>query len=576
MWKRILFASLAVAILLALVLGHWRGRSFLFSTALGLPHARNDVSIEADVTVTMADGTGLATDIYRPVGLDTAPAILMRTAYGKAAPSTKPFAMAFARRGYIVVAQDVRGTGNSDGSFVPLVNERSDGADTVSWLSRQPWFDGQLGLFGLSYLGFTANAIAVDNPPQVKAVFAPVTTRSFYPVYYETGGFNLDAALGWAVIVHRQETAGQEGPSLLRRILSRGENTPAIPYDALPIAEADVAATGEKVEFYRTFVTQTDPGADYWRQSSLTENDIAGITAPVYLASGWYDALLPHVLSDYATLEKAGRAPRLVIGDGPHVDTMAIFRYFKHSIAWFDHHLQGRPMDLPPEPVQIRRMGDNKWLHLEEWPVSSPRTSFYFGPDEKLTTEPVPLDSSSTHYTYDPANPTPAIGGPLLSTTKPVVDNAELESRADTITFTTTALDEDVDILGTPSALLHVQANAETIDLFVRIARVDKNGKSTNVTDGVRRFSLTKTGGPIHSARVDLWPTAIRLRAGERLRVMIASGAHPRIARNLGEGDLAEQASMTTMRSAVVTIHHNREHPSLIELPFRVSTSDND
>ena len=564
-----LILLLLTILVLVAALSHWRGRSFLFSTLFSVPHAKHAVKIEADVAVPMGDGTRLFADIYIPKGASDPPTILMRTPYGKTTPSTKPFAQALAHRGYIVVAQDVRGTGKSEGEFTPLLHERRDGAETLEWLRRQSWFDGRLGLFGLSYIGFTANAIAVDNPPEVKAVFAPVTTRGFYDVYYETGGFNLDAALGWAVIVHRQKSEAQTGPTILQRLLSRGAHPDPVPYDALPILEADVAATGAVVDFYRTFVTQTDRDDAYWTESSLSEADIAGIKAPVYLASGWYDALLPRVLDDYQALKVAGRNPRLVIGDGPHIDVAALLRYLKHAITWFDHHLYVEDLNMPDAPVRIWRMGDKAWLDYPAWPPATKRQEYFLHADGGLIADTRPtLNGKSTSYTFDPADPTPAVGGPLLASTKPVVDNAALEARSDTVVFTTEPFAEGVDIIGAPSVVLFVDADRPTLDLFVRLSRVDKNGVSRNITDGVHRFYREGESADLIEATVDLSPTAIRLKPGEKLRLLVASGAHPRIARNLGEGDLAAQARATVMHQASIRIYHNADNPSRLEIPI--------
>lgn len=566
MWKRMFVGLLILIAVLALVLSHWRGRSLIFTTAFGVPMAQYDLDVETDIPVTLSDGVILATDIYRPKGADRPPTILMRTPYGKTTPSTMPFALAFARRGYIVVTQDVRGTFQSTGEFVPLLNERRDGAETVAWIEEQDWFDGRLGLFGLSYIGFTANAIAVDNPPSVKAVFAPVTTRSFYPVFYDTGGFNLDAALNWAVIVHRQENEAAEGPSILERIMSRGGQEP-VNYDTLPISQADRAATGKIVDFYQTFVTETDENADYWQASSLSEADIAGIEAPIYLASGWYDAVLPRVLDDYRTLEAAGRSPYLVIGDGPHVDTAAILRYLKHSIAWFDHHLKGEPLNLPDTQVQIRRMGDKAWLGLDKWPSEAGVQDYFLGLDGALATNQDNLQNGRLGYTYDPANPTPALGGPLLSTTKPVVDNASLEERADTLVFTSKPLLERMDIVGAPKASVFISSSQPSFDVFVRLSRVNEKGVSTNITDAIRRIQTDPNSNHPVEVELELWPTAIRLSEGERLRVLIASGAHPRLARNLGHGDLASQVVSDEFFSSEITLHLGPNHRSAVSIP---------
>ena len=157
--------------------------------------------------------------------------------------------------------------------------------------------------------------------------------------------------------------------------------------------------------------------------------------------------------------------------------------------------------------------------------------------------------------------------------TEPVVDNWPLEQRSDTLTFTTPAFENAVDIIGVPNAGIFVESDVETFDVFVRINRVDRDGRSTNITDGVRRIPSRAMKNNVERVRFDLSPTAIRLQEGERLRVLIASGAHPRIARNLGQGTLAEQAWATEMQTANVFIHHNGVYPSNVSIPLADAAS---
>lgn len=563
--KRVGLSLLILLVLFALAMSHWRGRSFVFSVAFDIPFATHDIRIDRDIFVEGADGVRLATDVYFPEGTEDPPTILMRTTYGKTRESTEPFAYAFARRGYMVVAQDARGTGHSTGDFAPFEHERKDGAATIAWLRDQQWFNGDLGLFGLSYVGFTALATASDNPPEVKGVFAPVTARNLHPLLHGNGGFNLDLALSWAEIVSSQDKEDSDGPSIIDRLL--GDKPEPIDFTALPILTADEAVTGERVSFYREFVTSIEADDPYWRAASLSDEDIAGIEAPVYLATAWHDAALPEVIKDYQILRDAGRDPQLKIGSGPHIDVDAILRYLRDGLAFFDHHLKGQIPDEETGSVIFERLGDGSWISLDEWPLNTEPTSLYLTNEGALSPSPNSLEGQSTTFTFDPSNPTPAYGGALLATTEPVLDNARFEARSDTIVFTSAPFAKDMDVIGRPRAQLMVSSDQPTFDVFVRLSRVGSDGVSRNITDGALRVNPIEGVAGAQIVDVALLPTAIRITEGERLRLLIAGGAHPWIARNLGRGSTLEQASQTEMQVIELRVHHDRTNVSSITLP---------
>ncbi len=571
MIKYILATIGIVLVVVLLIGGTWRGRDFVFSKATGLPVAENDITIDRSVRMKTPDGIVLVADLFRPKKDGAFPTIVMRTPYGRAGSTTAIFAEFFARRGYNVLCQDTRGAGDSGGEFIPLANERKDGAATIAWIKEQPWFNGQIATFGMSYLGYTSNAIAVQNDPAVKAVFTAVAPKGFRNIFYSSGGFNVEAAAGWSTYVDSLKKTNYQtvtGSSLSQflRALTGGEQI-EVPFDHLPVTEIDTATVGGPIDFYQTFANSADPDADYWIESSLTKEDISGIEAPVFLATMWHDTVMPDVFMDYKDLVEAGKNPRLSVASGPHFDAPSIIRFMRDGKAWFDHILKNEALTIPDKSVHLNILETDKWIEADAWPLPTTAGRLYLGPDGVLSGAAPTNDVEPSSYRYDPNEPTPAVGGLLLGNTDPVTDNSDLEARDDTITFTAEPFQEETTIIGEIKASIYFETDVETSDLFVRVNRVSRSGKTENVTDGLQRVFFESVDGGLVRVDLTLAQTAARFKKGERLRVLVASGAHPYVARNFGVGSTQEQAFMTEGQPANIKIHHSASMASFIELP---------
>ena len=222
------------------------------------------------------------------------------------------------------------------------------------------------------------------------------------------------------------------------------------------------------------------------------------------------------------------------------------------------------------------RLGADEWREFDAWPPPAEETRYHLHSDGGLSSEAAPAGSSPDRYRYDPADPTPAVGGPLfgLSGKRGAVDNRELESRSDVLVYTTAPLQRDVEIIGPVRLELYARSSLEHADFFGRLCDVHPDGKSINVCDGL--FRLEPGRGeqqPDGSSRIeiDMWATAYRFRRGHSIRLQVSSGAHPHWNRNLGTGE--PTATATTMVAAEQTIYHDREHPSAVILPVNASTS---
>ncbi len=210
--------------------------------------------------------------------------------------------------------------------------------------------------------------------------------------------------------------------------------------------------------------------------------------------------------------------------------------------------------------VRVHVGGVEEWRDLPDWPPPgcSP-TAWHLHAEGRLATTPAPNGSPPNRYRYDPAQPTPSVGGAVenLDGTAGAKDNRRLEQRADVLTYNSDVLDADLEMIGPVTAAITLHATLEHVDVFVRLCDVHANGRSVNLCDGIRR--LRPIDSPLDANRtrtvsVDLTGVAHRFRAGHRLRVQVSSGAHPRFVRNTGTGE--PLATATTLRAADVEIHH--------------------
>jgi putative CocE/NonD family hydrolase len=291
------------------------------------------------------------------------------------------------------------------------------------------------------------------------------------------------------------------------------------------------------------------------------------------MVTGWDDIFLPWMMRDYAVLAGKGRAPELTIGPWSHATSEQMATSTNEAIAFLGRQFLDRP--AREAPVRIFLRGEEQWHDLPSWPPpgTAPQ-AFYLQPTGGLGTA-LPLGSAApTRYRYDPADPTPAVGGPSLEP-KPVPrDNTEVERRGDVITFTGEALKEAIDVTGEPIATIAVRSDRPSFDLFVRICDVGPDDISMTVCDGIRRvgsIGTLHTDPPaddtgVRSVEIPLWPTAHRFLAGHRIRIQISSGAHPRYARNPGSGEPG--ATATELHVATQEIFHDAEHTSSVLLPI--------
>jgi putative CocE/NonD family hydrolase len=454
---------------------------------------------------------------------------------------------------------------------MPFLHEAADGAATLEWIYRQAWSDGQVGMWGASYLGYCQWAAAATGAPQLKAL-APLLTSSNL-MRYPHDGFPLDLLLRWMFQMHTMDTPNLSMRERMARINDGMVQDRFLrqAFDHLPVIDADEVVIGRPGALYRE-MAEADAGHPYWRNTD--HSACVASAPPANFTSGWYDLFLDGLLADFEAQQAAGRSPYLVIGPWHHLSSGYLPVAFNDGLAWFDAHLRGDRSKLRKKPVRLYVMGANRWRGFAAWPPPSRQYRLYLhgngaAKTGRLRWEPAEAGNLPDQYRYNPALPTPNLGGAKMGTDAGQVDNRALEERADVLVFSTPPLPGDVEVIGYVQAELYVRSSLDNTDFFVRLCDVDRSGRSLNVCDG--NFRVQPGRGelqPDGSLRltVAMSATAYRFRAGHRIRVQVASGAHPRFARNLGVPE--PQALSTTYQIADQTIYHDAAHPSAVLLPL--------
>jgi uncharacterized protein len=543
--------------------------SRFFRRVFGLPPPRTyEVDVERDVAIPMDDGVELRADVYTPQLTEMLPTVLVRSPYGRAGVFGTLFGRLFAERGMRVVVQSCRGTYGSGGTFRVLLDDRDDGLATIRWIERQPWFDGRLGMTGPSYLGYVQWAVA-DAAPNLRALCPQVTTASIASHWYAGGSLALDDASNWSMMVASQGTHRFEWLEGIVRTVPRRVARAQL---HLPLVDLDEQVLGHRDERWRSIVEHAE-NPEWWAPTDHRAR-VHAVTTPVNMVTGWYDLFLPFQLDDYAALVAAGNPPRLTIGPWTHTDRGNFVCAFRESLSWLGAHFArgGRgAAAATAEPVRLHVMGAGEWRDFPSWPPPGYAPApWHLRPGGKLG-DATGDGSEPTRYTYDPRDPTPSVGGALLGMGEGgPKDQRATELRADVRSFTSAVLTDDVEVIGEVVADIHIAADLEHFDVFVRLCDVDADNQSTNICDGLTRVDPQRVPRPadgVRCVRVQLWPTAYRFRAGHRVRVQVSSGAHPRYVRNLGTGEPI--ATGTAMQVAHLAIHHSPAHPSAVLLPVR-------
>ncbi len=528
-----------------------------------------DVVCEQDLRVTMDDGAVLLADRWVPRATRDRPqpTVLVRSPYGRRQVFGLIFGRTLAERGLQVIVQSTRGTFGSEGEFSPF-DERADGLATLDWIRAQPWHSERIALVGPSYLGLVQWAVAAEAGDDVVALAIQVSASQFHGQTYPGGSLALETSASWLVVIAAQES--RFGPLAIVRAIAR---LPKL-FAELPLGTLDAVATGAEVKWFREAMASPLREDGFWGGRDYAES-VAQVTAPVQLVGGWYDILLPWMLEDFAALQAAGREAQVIVGPWAHTSPGLVAAGMREALGWLRAHLLDDDRLVRDDAVRVRvtgeLSGDEGWRSLESWPPpGTGERPLWVAGDRRLQDHPAAASAAGggDRYRYDPADPTPSVGGPLLLARKPVVDNRALEARPDVLTYTTAPLEQAVEAIGVARVELHVRASAPHFDVFARVCDVARDGTSLNVCDALARITPAQSQPAADgSLRVafDLWPMGHRFAAGQRIRLQVSSGAHPRYARNLGTGE--DPATAIELRPVDIELLYGVQHPSVLVLP---------
>ncbi|MCM3849271.1 CocE/NonD family hydrolase [Pseudonocardia sp. DR1-2] len=519
---------------------------------------------ERDLRVPLSDGVVLLADLYRAPGpLRPRPTVLMRTPYGRDGLGSIIGSL-LARRGFQVLVQSTRGTFGSGGQFRPFLHESSDGLDTLAWVRGQTWCDGRVSMVGPSYVGHTQWAVAPYADPGLCSMNADITASEFTSTFYPGGAPGLLNLATWVNQIGRQERIGAVTGFLATPVFSRRKRRAVT---SQPLQAADVALTGAPVVFWRDFVEHAEQPREFWAPAEHDGFDAAAMP-PVCMVTGWWDLFLDRQLVDFTALQRGGATARITIGPWTHGDRGSLSTIAHEMVHWLGVHLHGGEHD-ERAPVRVYVQHADRWTDLPCWPPPEARpTEWYLdadgglGPDRPAGTPP------PSRFVYDPADPTPTVGGPMLQPPSKQLDNRAVEARDDVCVWTGPPLESDLDLLGPVSAVVYVRTGTGIGDVFVRLCDVGPDGTSMNITDAMHRLvpdrEATAPDGTT-VVRMTLSPTGYRVRAGHRLRVQVAGAAFPRFARNPGTGE--RTATAVGGERISYEILHDSEHPSHVVLP---------
>jgi putative CocE/NonD family hydrolase len=509
--------------------------------------------------VPMRDGVELLTDVYTPEDMSLG-TVLIRTPYGRTGLIASLTAGYYATHGYHVVNQSCRGTFGSGGDFEPFSHEIADGADAVAWLRRQPWFGGRFALCGASYVGHAAWALMMEPPPELVAAVIAVSAHDGHWVAHGAGAFSLEDILGL------MDGFGHLEGGVVRGILrgvTAGRRLKS-GFEELPLVRAqDTVLAGSSMP-YLEWLTAPDPEDPLWGPMRLGQA-LERVNVPVLLHEGWQDRFPDQMIWQYERLRRRGVDVGLTIGPWTHVGvgTKGAGVVMTETLDWLAEHLAGTGRRQRPSPVRIYVTGAQEWRYLPKWPPATNERVLYLQPKGGLNDAQPTSAEVPTTFTYDPTDPTPAVGGRIIN---PAVggyrDNRKLEKRADVLTFTSPPLVEPLEVIGNPIFEVVHQTDNPYADLFVRVCEVRRNGRSINLSDGFQRLEPETSNGTI-SVRLDAM--AHRFNPGVRIRLQVSGGAHPRYARNLGTNQ--DPATSSNVAPSRRKIFHGAGGFSRLSLP---------
>ena len=560
----------------------------IFAVLLGLT-ACSDSNQMRDVPITMRDGINLYADVYIPDEKGPFPVILSRVPYGTQSDYIlQPFyGKYFTDRGYVYVSQNVRGKFGSEGVFTAYVEgqEIPDAYDTVEWIDNQSWSNGNVGVMGESYYGYTSLMAAVSGHPAVKAI-SPANITLAREKQSLDGVFPIQASGLWTL-------------NMDDIVNGEYQDTGSLDLYHLPMITLG-SDNDMRDNLWRERIEGYSKNPSELRKQAIDEYQ--KINVPALHFGGWYDTFtrgsiaIWNGVKKYSTNTDARNKQWLIMGPWDHdsmsvhiADIMpstkigkrdfgknAVNTYGESITEFFDYFLKGKDNGfIDSKRIQYFNIGENNWREADEWPPASVETqSYYLSVNNKLSKNSSDQNSVS-NYKYNPSNPiTITEGTNVWQRSAEMRDRAILLERDDVITFETEELNTDTEITGNIILELFASSSAIDTDFTAAIVDVYPDGYSLLIQEGILRAShRNKNEKPSHinpheiyQFDIDLWATSYVIPKGHKLRLEVSSSNFPRFARNLNNGEPIGLSNDIVI--AEQKIYYGKEYPSKILLPI--------
>jgi putative CocE/NonD family hydrolase len=521
----------------------------------GLPAETNSYTIET-VEIPINDRHRVIADLYRPVGVETSGTVLSIGPYGRSSLMALITVRLYASRGYHGLLVSVRGTFGSGGTFDAGETNAVDNQAILAWLRQQPWYTGSFAMVGMSYLGLTQWATLENQPPDMAAAVITVGLHDLSQYVWGRGSMNADL-LVWAELIANQEESNMLYAQWSMR--SARERLKQLSL-AVPLADAADRYFAGKVPWLRDRITRPDMKDPFWA-TMQHGGAVQRADLPIFLITGWQDVFLEQTMAQYRELHSRGVNVSMTVGPWNH-ETVTNSSQMTQSFDFIEQHLAKRPDKSRKSPVRFFVGGVDEWRDAASWPPKTSPKELYLDSGNKLVATSESLGHvGESIFTFDPSDPTPAIGGPRLSDTGVSIDTA-FEKRLDGLTFTTGPLEDNVEVIGPSSIELNHSSDNPNVDLFVRLSDVDEHGVSRYITETYQRLSPQRDGELV---RLTLPDCAHCFKKGHAIRLIIAGGNYPHYLINLGTG--ASDPHDATARPATHFIRHMAGRVSKITLP---------
>lgn len=532
------------------------------------------------VMIPMRDGCRLATDIYLPEGIKKPlPCVLMRTPYGRTHAQVD--ALPFVLHGYAVAVQDVRGRHDSEGEWRPFLCETEDGDDTLTAIAEMEWCNGNIGMFGASYLGYTQWAAAASGNPSLKTIVSLVTAGSAFVDSPRYGGAISMALIPWLALTGHHVTD-------MSKII-RDDWADVLAHR--PISEIFTKKLQIQMPFWKEMLSH--PCEDvFWKAGNWFDRAVerGGISVPALIETGWFDDN-GNGSTEALTLTEAysEQQRKVIIGAWCHVGNSnydfgdlymgdkAIREDLDYNYyAWLEKHLRGRNEVDTGAPVEYYTTGDNQWHSAKKWPPENCSKVCYYLNGNSLTEENGKINDALS-YEYNPEHPAPHLVDMSENENMLPADYSTEELRDDYLVFTSEPFKEDTVFSGEGNITISFSTNAPDTDVVVRLLKVDESGRSVVLSTGLLSLRFREgfsrevfaEEGVVYTVKIKTSTFSAMFSPGERLRLSVTSSAENLVFPNPNtkEGLLGCKTFISHNQ-----VHFGKDYPSYIELRKRIST----